>query len=318
MLEKKDFINILEQYDIGKYKNIRHMGHAHANNVYKLKTTKGEYILKQLLFFDKKKEIELKTIQHEITEYLYKKGVPVPHIIKSRNGKLILGYDNKKIMVQTYFQGKSVKKLTDAQTLDLAKKVGNMHNILLRIRKEKYNLSIGEISKKLRRLKDIPKKIRGISTASHCKLLQEKIQDIDRKKLKVSIIHRDIRGDNIVIYRDKIMAIIDWDDICKDYLCYEIGVIVYSFFVRSDKCNKKQINIFLKEYQKHITFKQEEKKAVYYFTLLRFLEVISFFRYKIKINKKKRKEYKSIIYSLIKRYLCLEKLGVKEFIKLFD
>jgi len=150
MLEKKDFINILKQYDIDKYKSSKHMGHAHANNVYKLNTTRGVHILKQLLFFDKEKELELKTSQHEITEYLYKKGVPVPHIIESKNGKLIIDYEDKKIMIQTYFKGRSVKKLTDKQTLDLAEKVGRMHNILLKIRKNKYNLPIGEISKKLR------------------------------------------------------------------------------------------------------------------------------------------------------------------------
>ena len=70
MLKKEDFIKILEQYDIGKYKNSKHMGHAHANNVYKLRTTKGDHILKQLLYFNKKKELELKTRQHNIKKSL--------------------------------------------------------------------------------------------------------------------------------------------------------------------------------------------------------------------------------------------------------
>jgi len=149
-------------------------------------------------------------------------------------------------------------------------------------------------------------------------LLQKRIQEIDLKKLRRSIIHRDIRGDNIVVYGNKIKAIIDWDDICEDYLCYEIGVVIYSFFVRPDKCNKEQINIFLKEYQKHIPFNQEEKIATYYFALLRILSVIGFFKYKAKINKKRSKEYGNIIYLLMKRYIRLEKLGVEEFVKLFD
>ena len=142
------------------------MGHAHANNVYKLNTTRGEYILKQLLFFDKEKELELKTGQHEITEYLYKKGVPVPHFIKSKNGKLIIDYEDKKIMIQTYFKGRSVKKLTDKQTLDLAEKVGRMHNILLKIRKERFKLPIGKISIKLEILNKTPKSIRKIATTN--------------------------------------------------------------------------------------------------------------------------------------------------------
>ena len=318
MLEKKDFINILEQYNIGKYKNSKHMGHAHANNVYRLRTTKGDYILKQLLFFDKKKELELKTGQHNITENLYNQGVPVPHFIKSKHNNFILDYKDKKVIIQTYFPGKSVKKLTDKQALDLAKKVGKMHRILLKIRKNKYKIPAEEIITKLKRLNDIPNNIRGISTADRCKLLKDNIQSINLKKLRMSIIHKDIRGDNIVIYENRIRAIIDWDDICYDYLCYEIGVIIYSFFVRPDKCNKKQINIFLKEYQKYISFNEEEKKAAYYFALLRIIGVIGFFRYKIKINNKKKKEYEDIIYSLIKRYLCLEKISIGEFTKLFD
>ena len=87
-------------------------------------------------------------------------------------------------MIQTYFKGRSVKKLTDKQTLDLAKKVGKIHNILLKIRKNRNKIPTEEITEKLKRLNNIPEDIRRIYTLDSCKLLREKIQNIDLKKLR--------------------------------------------------------------------------------------------------------------------------------------
>ncbi|MHA1829186.1 MAG: hypothetical protein ACTSX6_11135 [Candidatus Heimdallarchaeaceae archaeon] len=45
-LSKKDFENILENYNIGKYNSSKHIPWALENTVYILKTTKGKFVLK--------------------------------------------------------------------------------------------------------------------------------------------------------------------------------------------------------------------------------------------------------------------------------
>ena len=70
-LSKTDFENILEFYDIGSYKNSKHIDWALANTVYKLKTTKGFYILK---IFEKASP-QFINYQIKVIDYLSRKKV---------------------------------------------------------------------------------------------------------------------------------------------------------------------------------------------------------------------------------------------------
>ncbi|MBS3083776.1 phosphotransferase [Candidatus Pacearchaeota archaeon] len=308
-MKKEDFTEILKNYDLGQYKSNKQMLNAHSGEVYLINTTKGKFILKS---FNPHFRINSKLLSFRATNYLNKKGILVPHLILNNSKKLVSDYKEKKISVKNYIEGKSVKELTNIQTIELAKMVGKINLYLKELTPRTNKIaSRGTITKLL---KNNFLKVQEIEVQQKKEQLLENIKKLDKSRLKISLLHRDIRGDNTIVHKGKVAAIIDWDMTGYDYISYDLGVLLHGFFLRP-RIKENQIKLFLKEYQKYIKFNEEEKKATYYFMLQRIIEVVGFFQWKY--SQTKNSEYIKRNYYLMKSYLELEKFGLDKFIALF-
>ena len=121
-LSKKDFSAIIKNYKIGKHTNHIHIDWALTNTVYKLKTTKGKFILK---IFENARP-DFIEFQVKLMRFLKKNGIPVPKLIKTDKGKNLLIYKNKNILVQEFIEG-SIREFYNKELLkDIAGKFGLM------------------------------------------------------------------------------------------------------------------------------------------------------------------------------------------------
>lgn len=305
-MKRKDFIEILKNYDLGKYKKSKKMLNGHSGEVYVISTSKGNFILKMY----HKSGIKLNPLSLEATDYLHKRRIIVPYIIRNKSNDLICSFNGKDTLIQSYVSGRSVKKLTDKQVIDLAKLVGKINLYLKKLVNKKIKAENG-LAKNLQ----IPlSPVKEIEVQNRKEHLLYKIAELNKNKLQKSLIHRDIRGDNTIIDKGKISSIIDWDITSYDYLAYDLGVLLHGFFLRPT-IREKQISLFLKEYQKYIKFNEEEKKATYYFMLQRILEVVGLFQWKY--SQTRNEDYIKRNYFLMKSYLDLERFGLDRFVKLF-
>ncbi len=309
-LKKKDFEKILEDYYIGKYKKSRHVKWALGNTVYIIDTTKGKFVLK---IFEGS-SIGFIKYQIKIMDFLANEKIPIPIIIKTRNKKSLLIHKNKRILIQKFVEGKSPKKLSDKLIKDLAKKIGMMNKSLLKL---KLKGKSWEEDHEFKPLNQKVNKIGNFNFKEEENILMNDLREINRKKLRKGIVHGDCHTVNLLISNEKLKAIIDWDDVHKNYLIYEISTFIVHSFIKEKRVKKKQIKLFLKEYQKQIKLNSEERKAIYYFIKQRLLGIIEWHIKQMKIHKDLIKKLKNSQNSQINWYNTFNKISLEEFLEFF-
>jgi len=308
-MKKRDFEEILKNYSLGKYKSSEHIWWAFGNTVFILKTSKGKYLLKKFHSSNNRKI----NFQVEVMELLNSKGLPVPKIHRTKKGKLILKYKSNFLILQKFVEGKATYSFTKALVKDCAKILSKTDKILKNLRKKplfewKKNHQFNSRNLTI-------KKVENFNLKQESVKIEGELKRINRSKLSKSLIHSDAHGINLLSRKNKIVALIDFDDLHYDYLSEEIAVFL-TCLVHKDKIYKDFIRVFVNEYKKELPLNKEEKKAIYYFMKKRFLGAIDWtekHKRKLKDKKKIEKTNKNIQDS-IKSYLNLDKISLDEFI----
>lgn len=298
-LSKKNFNDILTNYEIGKYKGHKYLPWALGNDVYVLNTTKGKFILKL------HKENDLKNFEYilGIEDFLRKRKVPIPEIMRTKLGKEFILYNKKAITIQKFIKGKEGKSKSDKEIKLIAKTMAITDRALLKIPLSKKNT--GRIVKSIKR-------VSGFNIVKYDKLLNKNFKSVDEKKLRQSVIHADLGG-NYLVRNNKVVAIIDWEDAHEDRLVMEPAVFIASNLVTDKDVKIDKIKLFIKEYQRYMKLNEEERKAIYYLIQSRQIGVIAYVAMHSK-KRKKNKGLKNYLQLNIKKYRIFSKIDPKKFI----
>jgi len=307
-LEKGDFYKILKNFNIGEYKSHKYMNWILENQVYILRTNKGKYILKLM------SNVNLKTMkqQLELIDFLYKKGIPVVKNIANNDGKEIIRYKRKNIVIQKFVEGSHPERLSDKLIKDIAKNIGKMHKILLKSK-------IKGIDKKNHtyKRKDLSGSIKEPIVKELQNELFKNLGRINQQKLRKTRIHGDISEVNLLVKNNKLKAIVDWDDSDYNSIVYEIAIFLAHSFVRSETIYRDKIRLFLRVYQKYVKLNDEEKKALYFLIKYRLIGVLYWYLKYIKIYPDKANELKKGIARSVARLENFDRLSLSQFMKFF-
>lgn len=306
---RNDIENILSNYSIGKYNSHKHVPWALQNTLYFIRTTKGKYVLK--IFENANKNFI--NYQLRITDYLSERRIPVAKAIKLRNGKELLDYNKKRIVMYRFIEGRPPKQYTKRLIKDIARKFSLMNKYLLKLNlKGDYGWPVNH------QFKPNPDKVDFIGGINFKKVQETLIQElktINKKKLRKSVIHSDFHDINLLTKNNKLNVILDWDDSHVDYLAYELAVIIMNLFELNT--SKNMIQLFLNEYQKNIRLNDEEKKAIYYFVKQRFLGVIFWHSKQMKLHKDQKEKLKKDQKQQIQTYQKFAQISLQDFLELF-
>ena len=258
-LIKQDILDILKSYDVGKLISYKRIFTA-ANIIYKLNTTKGEFILK--LYLNSSKE----SIENQINlmEFLNNKGVVVPKNLDTLKKEPLLLWKDNKITIQEFIEGKKKQYVNKPLAKDMGKKYGTLNIALNKYKtrsKDIENKNMKQFSLLNWKNGDLP----DIDIKKESKKIVKDIKRLKERKLVRALIHGDLGEGNFLVKDNKVTAILDLDDINRNYLVCELAVPISQNFITLTKVKKDLIRIFLKEYQKYIKLNNEEKKALYLF-----------------------------------------------------
>jgi Ser/Thr protein kinase RdoA (MazF antagonist) len=313
-LEKKDFEYILKNYELGKYKNTKHIWWAFSNTIFILETSEGKYILK-LFHTNKLKHIRF---QVNLIDNLNQKGLPLPKIYKNKRNKLLLKYKTSYLSIQEFVEGDHTYSFNKKLILDCSKILSLLDKELM---KENLRSNFGYKTNHQFSYSNFKiKRIGKFNLKKEALQINKELKKINKKKLRKSFIHGDFHGVNLLSKNNKITAILDFDDSHYDYLIEEISVFLAHSFVHKDKVYKDFIKIFMEEYQRNFKFNNEEKKAIYYFIKQRFLASLDWTeKHKRKLkDEKKIKEINKHVKNSITSYNNFKKITLAEFLKLMD
>lgn len=124
ILNKEEFQKILDFYNLGKYKVHRHLAHALSNTLYKVKTSRGTVIIK--LFEHESKDII--DFQIKIMKILEANGLS-PKLFSTKDGKHVIKF-KKPLIVQAYFEGRHVQKLSNQEAKNFGTFLVQLHKSL--------------------------------------------------------------------------------------------------------------------------------------------------------------------------------------------
>jgi len=304
-LTKKDFNNILTTYNIGDYQSHKYI-FTGGNLVYKLKTTKGTFILKVY----SRASLDFVKSQIGLLEFLRKTKVTTPKIILNNKGHGLLIYDKRKIAIQEFAKGREVQYPNKRLAKDMGNKYGLLDKTLMKY-PGRINIKEGEGQYKLVKWKI--KHLEGFNLDEESNKVFNDIKKLNKKKFKRGLIHGDLCEGNFLIQRDKISAIIDWDDAHFTDIVYEIVIPIAQNFTTRRKVRKNLIKIFIKEYEKFIKLNNEEKRAIHFFAKHRLLEGASWCYDLIEKHPGQKKELMSWIKINIDKYKAFDKISLEEF-----
>jgi homoserine kinase type II len=155
---------------------------------------------------------------------LNKANFKCPTPIINNNKKAITDYNNKKMMVVTFLEGKAKQTLSPQNCKLVGVEVAKMHEITKKFDIERQNdLSINSWRKLFNSVKDECSKIHSDLP----KLIEINLNDVERnwpKNLPSGIIHADLFNDNIFFENDKFSGFIDFYFSCNDYYAFEIAI----------------------------------------------------------------------------------------------
>ena len=309
-LSKKDFEEILSSYNLGRYLKSKYI-FTPGNTIYKIYTTKGEYILK----IYKDTNIKIVRYQIKLIDFLTKHKVTTPRIIQTKNGEEILSWNTEKLAIQEFAEGKGV----NSANKEIAKDMGHKWGILAKALNEfKDKLKTKNKDHQFKLVKWKKPVLFNQNWEKESEKLLKEIKKIDKTKLKRGLTHGDLCEGNFLVSKNKVSAIIDWDNLQEDYLIQDIAVTIAHILITKKKVEKELIKIFLKEYQKSIKLNSEEKKALYYFIRCRKLGANSWCYDQTLKHPDKKDELMRWINWGVNQYNTFNKISLKDWLEIIE
>lgn len=300
-IDKDIVTNLLSLYDFDLI-SFKEVSSAGVKNVCVfLDTNKGLFVLKVYRNNNKK----LKEISQEISfaDFMRESSIPIPRVLLNNKGKFV---SQKRIdgVVWTYVlmdfaKGEYLNHDQYGFMSSMAKYQALMHKTTggfkivgkTRTLKNEIDDFVCYDKKAEEFLKEnwFYLRIRKVINNTIF-ILKNNLGEI--KNLPSGLVHMDYESDNILVNKNRITAILDFDDLSYHPFVADIGISLWWWlFMNKDKDCKALLNKYLKEYQKHNKLSKKEIEYLPLFIQMRNIHVLMY-----DLNyKKSKKEWKELL-----------------------
>tara|TARA_B100000029_G_scaffold248783_1_gene245562 strand:- start:137 stop:1105 length:969 start_codon:yes stop_codon:yes gene_type:complete len=262
-LDKEKIDSILSNYSLGDMKKFEGIKEGIENTNYLIETDKGKYIL---TIYEKRVNKDDLPFFSQLMLGLSKKNFISPKPISNKNSKYISDFENKKLMIVSYLEGKSKKNLLPSDCKIVGRESAKMHEITKNFNfKRENNLSVKSWRKIFDQVKDKCGKIH----ADLPKLIEGNLIDIEKdwpNTLPSGIIHADLFSDNIFFKKNEFSGFIDFYFSCNDFYALEIAIcfnaLCFDGVKENLSFNVTKAKKFMEGYNEIRKISDEEKKSI--------------------------------------------------------
>ena len=213
--------SILSNYSIGNLNNYQGIQEGIENKNYFMLVKNKKYIL--TIYEKRVKEHDLPFFSQLMTN-LNKLGFSCPIPIINKKNYSITDFNNKKLMIVSFIEGKAKDVLSPENCKSVGAEVAKMHEITKNFKIKRNNdLSISSWRKIFNSVRDKCNKIHKDLP----KLIELNLNDVEKNwpsHLPSGIIHADLFNDNIFFKENKFSGIIDFYFSCNDFYALEIAI----------------------------------------------------------------------------------------------
>ena len=261
--KKNNIEEILSKYLVGKLISFEGILEGVENTNYYLVTENKKYIL---TVYEKRIKNEDLPFFSKLMKELNKAGLKCPTPIINKQGNTITDYNNKKLMLVTYLEGKAKKNLTPQDCNSIGSEVAKMHQITKKFKFRRQNdLSIDSWRNLFDSIKSKCSKIHNDLP----RLIETNLIDVEKNwpvDLPAGIIHADLFSDNIFFKDNKFNGLIDFYFSCNDFYAFDIAIcfnaLCFDGLKNNLSFNATKAKNFIDGYSKFRELTYNEKESI--------------------------------------------------------
>lgn len=224
---KNEFIDILSDYNLGKYVNSKPFTSGAVQTNFLLRTKTGKYVFR---YYENRSKGSV-LFESSLIKYLKDNKYPCPAPLANRNGEFVGIYNKKPFIIFEFIEGKHLEAPTESQKKQLIEKVAKLQNLTKnyepQYKEYRWNYDL-KLCKEL-----VRKEARKINTDNAKEKLmwfEEELTKIDLPdSLPKGICHCDFHFSNILFKDGNFNALIDFDDANYTYLTFDLVSLTNPF-----------------------------------------------------------------------------------------
>jgi len=273
-LTQNEIREICLKYNLGNLTKFQKVDIGVANHNWFITTAKGKFVLRCVNEDKSKKDLDL---EFAYLNYLSENGfnykIPVP--IKINNDILYLDFNKRIFWIYHFIEGEIINDVfSDIQLDEVGTMLSQLHKMIetsnLKNIMNNDTFKVSTIIEEANEQIKISSKNNDEYSIYYTKKAKEfidLIKQLEYPNLPNFPIHRDINPENVLFKNNKLVAVIDFDNVssCNEPLVKDIAnLFLYSCFDKNkqEKLNLKLAKKFIKEYLKIRTLTSEEIKAI--------------------------------------------------------
>lgn len=223
-----------------------------GNTNYMLSSSIGKYVL-TICEEKSKSQVEIIT---KLLHHLELHKFPTTVVIPNKNSTLVTEFENHLVIVKKYIEGRVIKQLDERMLNQAGETLASLHQLpapeyLNNTHSYGYEMFSSVIGKNI-----------DVEYENWLNNHLSSLRDSMPANLPKSLIHGDLFYDNLVFKGDRLQGIIDFEEACRYYRIFDIGMALLGLCSRKEKIFYNQMRPFLEGYSKIVSLEIEEKNAL--------------------------------------------------------
>jgi homoserine kinase type II len=244
---------ILCQYDLGPLVSVNALKGGQANSSFKLVTEQGSFVIS---ICDEKRPAEVRTLTR-VLDLLEEHHFPTTRVIKAMDGRAVVDLEGKPVFVKTYIEGAVPDRVDDGMIHQVGRQLARLHRIP----------APDDIPRQFAYGWERFHEIIDAATphAGYRQWLMGKrdyLRHAMVSRLPQSMVHGDLFYDNTLFDGDRLVAILDFEEVCLYDRAFDIGMCLVGFCARDDAVSLERFRALAAGYESETLLTAEERRQL--------------------------------------------------------
>jgi len=251
-LDRSAVEGLARRFGIGDITAFSVMEGGHENTSYCVETSSGRYVL---TLFDQKSLRHVTNLANLLV-YLTDRGIRTSQVVVPSKDPIVVLHDEKPVMLKRYVDGDVTAEVTGNLLVQLGEEMARLHEIPA----PSYVPQSFPYGRSY-----FPEVTNSDLGHTYVDWLSEKNSYLQKRipqHLPMALIHGDVFFDNMIVQRDQLMAIIDFEEACHYYRCFDLGMVIVGACRDRKGISFEKAGRFIRAYQKEKTLQSLERKTL--------------------------------------------------------
>ncbi len=228
------------------------MDGGRENTSYCVETSSGKYVLTLC----DQKSLKHATELANLLVYLTNQGFRTSQVVVPPREPIVVQYDEKPVMLKRYVDGDMTANLTGDLLVQLGEEMARLHEIPA----PSYLPQSFPYGRS-----HFPEVTNSNLGHPFIDWLSEKVSYLQKRipqQLPMALIHGDVFFDNMIVQGDRLMAIIDFEEACRYYRSFDLGMVIVGACRDRQGISFEKSGRFIRGYQEQTTLQSIERETL--------------------------------------------------------